>query len=355
VKNKWLVTLIVVCAALLVMTQMALAFPENSARLGYTSCNSCHVSPTGGGILTEYGRGTSEELATFTTEGSGKLFGGAVPMPKWLLVGGDTRFINIKGEQFQKSFLMQSDIEAAAKVTDQVTVVGSVGMYGDEGKREVRRNYILWTPSENASWRVGKFLPAYNLMSADHTAAHRSIGWGEGSETLNLEGIRREPYGELVATAYVRGNETITADDSGYKVGGNEAGGLTRLSAYLGDSVVLGGSYWYAFTPNVETKHTAGVFTNLGVTRDLYVLAEYDRQYSLPTGGLEPAHRDVTYTEVGYEVWKGVHLQATHEYNDGNQYGVGLQLFPLPHYEIYARSKRVGESWTHTLLFHLNL
>ena len=29
-------------------------------RLGYTSCASCHISPQGGGLLTEHGRGIDE-------------------------------------------------------------------------------------------------------------------------------------------------------------------------------------------------------------------------------------------------------------------------------------------------------
>src|SRR5215212_4582251 len=45
-------------AALLVfaVTSPAFATP-NMIRLGYPSCASCHISPQGGGLLTDYGKG----------------------------------------------------------------------------------------------------------------------------------------------------------------------------------------------------------------------------------------------------------------------------------------------------------
>ena len=44
---------------------VAQAFPE-MIRLGYVNCTSCHVSPNGGGLLTDYGRSiSSEALSTW--------------------------------------------------------------------------------------------------------------------------------------------------------------------------------------------------------------------------------------------------------------------------------------------------
>ena len=48
------------------------AFPEN-VRHGYLACTACHVSPSGGGVLTPYGRSLSAEL--MSTWGTSKTAG----------------------------------------------------------------------------------------------------------------------------------------------------------------------------------------------------------------------------------------------------------------------------------------
>src|SRR6478609_5615506 len=68
-------------------------------RHGYTGCASCHVDPSGEGLLTEYGRAQSVLLLS-TRYGRAPdaepgrvadfLFG-LVPTPSWLLLGGWVR------------------------------------------------------------------------------------------------------------------------------------------------------------------------------------------------------------------------------------------------------------------------
>ncbi|MFM8315618.1 MAG: hypothetical protein ACKOA8_15160, partial [Deltaproteobacteria bacterium] len=57
-------------------SSLALSYPE-FIRHGYMNCTSCHVSPTGGGALTEYGRSLSDEvLSRWSRPGeSGFLYG----------------------------------------------------------------------------------------------------------------------------------------------------------------------------------------------------------------------------------------------------------------------------------------
>src|ERR1700722_15897581 len=51
----------------------AFAFPE-MARHGYTQCTACHVSPAGGGVLTEYGRELSSDLLSTWSHGNESAF-----------------------------------------------------------------------------------------------------------------------------------------------------------------------------------------------------------------------------------------------------------------------------------------
>src|SRR6185437_3022708 len=68
------------------------AYPE-LVRYGYANCTSCHVSPSGGGTLTQYGRELSREvLSTWGFEGEERpaYF---INSPEWLNLGGDYRSV----------------------------------------------------------------------------------------------------------------------------------------------------------------------------------------------------------------------------------------------------------------------
>src|SRR5665213_92015 len=75
--------------------KVAMAFPE-MIRHGYVNCTSCHVSPSGGGVLTQYGRQLSGDLLSMAaTEKETPFLHGLVQTPEWLLGGGDFRAVEI--------------------------------------------------------------------------------------------------------------------------------------------------------------------------------------------------------------------------------------------------------------------
>src|SRR5437868_4357633 len=107
-----------VVIGILCLADVALSFPEFT-RHNYQQCSTCHASPTGGGALTPYGRGISEEaLSTWSYTGAASPFYTG-SLPSWLMVGGDTRYININstdrasGQSSHQKFLMQADGELA--------------------------------------------------------------------------------------------------------------------------------------------------------------------------------------------------------------------------------------------------
>ncbi|MFT5583820.1 MAG: hypothetical protein ACI9VR_001404, partial [Cognaticolwellia sp.] len=67
-----------------------------SVNHGYTTCAACHADPSGGGLLTEYGRAQGEVFIRTPWEERGEEWEpgnaaefafGAVEVPEWLLTG----------------------------------------------------------------------------------------------------------------------------------------------------------------------------------------------------------------------------------------------------------------------------
>ncbi len=337
------------------VSNIAMAYPEN-VRLGYTGCGSCHVSPTGGGALTNYGRTTAEELSSFAPEGSGRLFG-TLSTPDAVAVGGDARYVRVKAGEYQRQFAMQNDFELALHLSPEVWVDAALGIYGPERAREVRRNYVFWSPSENYSVRVGKFFPAYGIMMPDHTLATRGgLGFGEGQETYNAELSVHSKAGDITLTPTWGVDEHVRgAEADGYRFSTGDTGATARATAYIGDSSTVGVSGRYQRLSGALDTMTYGAFGTAGMTRDTYAMCEVDYQ-----ANSDQARKLVSYTEIGSEVVRGVHPQLTHEatFNYAAQpdhkLGVNLQLLPFVHWEFLSKSQYdvLSKSWAYTLLAH---
>lgn len=346
---------VTIAAILFFATDIALAFPS-MIRLGYNGCDSCHASKTGGGTLTTYGRSISEEISSFGGEGTGALLAGSLRAtpPANVLVGGDTRYVRIVTPHFTKSFLMQNDGELVVQA-GELTFAAAIGKYayGEEMKLESRRHYIQWQPTENFAARVGLFMPAYGINIPDHRVGVRDVlEFGQGAESYNIEGSYRNELGELFLTAATPKNATIELkNEPAPATKSNTFSYIARGAAYVGKSAQVGLSYRAMVHPDNMLHHSVGAYTMAGITRDWYVLAEYDRNFEFINLG-KP--EDVAYVETGYEVVRGVNVQALYEYNKGNVPGLGLQLFPLPHVELLGQVKWAKGVATPVLMFHSN-
>ncbi len=348
--KTWVVIAIMLLAALLgaLISCIALAFPEN-IRQGYQSCGNCHVSPTGGGALTGYGRMAGEDMAMFAPEGTGRLLG-QISLPDRMAVGGDVRYLSLQTKDYRHDFPMQSDVEMAVRPSNEVWFDAAWGRYGEHHKAESRRNFVLWAPSENLSFRVGRFFPAYGIIVPDHTTATRQgLGFGEGQESYNGEAAVRTKYGELFLTETVSdGSSVELGHDPDYRLSHKNPGYLGRLAVFMGKTAQVGASYRLTTPDDGNWEQTYGPFAMFAVSKQLYMLAEVDRRAT------RDDHRDVALTELGYEAIRGLHFQLTEEYIDSGRPGVGIQWFPIPHLEALARAKYTQKSWISEFLLHLN-
>jgi hypothetical protein len=168
-------------------------------RHDYAGCNICHADPSGGGLLTQYGRAQGELLlrtrygSKAKEEEAGKAAGflfGAFELPDALLLGGDLRALELfsipqQGQVKSQFVWMQSDVEG--QITGgRLRLNGSVG-YSDQGAlpaaitHDPKRNLVSrvhWagvTLGEDESFmlRFGRMNLPFGLRVVEHTFAVR--------------------------------------------------------------------------------------------------------------------------------------------------------------------------------------
>ncbi len=344
----------------------AQAFPE-TVRHEYVSCSVCHVSPSGGGMLTSYGRGLATEiLATWGTETEPLPLHGAVNLPESLLVGGGLRSVQTYTDTTKfrqgKYFLMQAELELAW-ANDTWTVMASAGL--DIGSPDVStddkwvsaRHYVMANINENLKVRVGRFSKAYGLNIPNHTTQiKRGLGWDEGSETYNAE-VNYFTENYMVTFTGIGGRP----DDK--SVGSEKGFAVSAHYLHLKPGLRVGGSYFSGRATDGTNREILGPDFTLAVSKRVYLMGEYDLVRVAPASG-DLIEGFVTYTRAGCEIVKGLDVTFSHEVkkNDRTEsqlsfegYGPGLMWSPRPHFIVTGEwqkqkkpqfdSKAIDSAW----------
>ena len=341
-------------------------------RKGYTQCATCHVSPSGGGLLTEYGRALSQEALSRgqffferaleavgatekddrSREAEAAFFYGTIALPKGLNLGGDLRllqtFVDSPSAVSGRFIPMQADLEAAYK-TGRLTLLAA------GGRRETgtaatsfsqvilsRRHWVSVDlgPQEKAEAvqvRAGRFFPAFGVMDPDHTlVTRRGLGFDQERETYNLEA---SVLGEL-------GQVSLAA------VGGrfNSSGAFdTSTAAVVAQAVLaLGTSYRVGLDGYVtQTRLITGAHAILGFTPEFFAWTQADLiRGSAGTLGWVEA------TQLGWEFARGIQLYARQEYlRDpdlaaaffSEAYTLGLKYYPRTHWEFLFGAQKARD------------
>lgn len=341
-------------------------------RHGYVNCTACHVSPSGGGILTEYGRELANELlSTWGKEGEGRFLWGAVKNPSWLQLGGDLRTVNVEREttsktKIKKSIRMQQDFEAAVTVK-KVSLVGTFGaqdktIYPDDPYIS-RRHYLVYQATDEFSIRAGRFMQAFGINLPDHAIfTKQGLGWDQGSETYNIEGA----YLGEKWNFYLTGVFSRADIESSQQ----EKGGSTSFSYSIKDKHKIGGSYFYgsSYTTN---RHVFGPYAIVSFTPRFFLLTELYAQRTFPRTVADAQWGVVNYQRLNYEITQGLHVFLTQQYSNldfdksnkrKDTLGLGVQFFPRPHFETvftWEKRRNLASSsdyldWYY-LMFHLYL
>ncbi len=341
----------------------------------YTRCITCHYSPTGGGLLTRYGRSLSrEELSTTGRSQPGHPAGneegflwgafgkGLAP----LQLGLDSRpahlSVDFGGANIERNFFMNADLLAAYQVKG-FTLYGEVGRRPlDEGSEIDSYEYWVAHQSQKGlGFRLGRFLPAYGIRVADHTAlTRRSLSFDTRDQVYALE-LSQIWQRQQLQLSVGPGRADSILDDDGRQA--FTATGRFQMDLSTRSVVVVSGLFRDASKRDPRSG-AGGVAFGFAPTKRLSLWSEADALFKqgVPAG---PSY--ALFGEAGFEAWRGVWLKfspqlrtALGEESDGLERLVfELELFPRTHWNVdisyYRDRNRRSDRLTKTFLAQLHL
>lgn len=330
------------------------AFPE-MIRHGYVNCISCHVSPTGGGVLTEYGREISGNLLSTWGADNPKEAQFAydiVKLPDWLTAIGNYRGVyayqNTPYISQGQYIYMQGDAEAAAHLKKWYfdASLGYENKPNDISFTDhliSATHFINYRPTDEFSFRIGRFYPAFGIYTPDHVIpTKRDLGWDEGQQTYNLEAAYiSEKWNVFLTPDFGRPDQPSLHRETGFSAWGSLA---------FADTYKVGLTYFYG-NGQSTTRNVAGIWGTLGFAHNLFLLSEWDLQQQGSKNSSFPSQLGgVDYNRFDYELIQGLHVYLTQDFsqlnfNDfqtlHNSFGLGVQWFPRPHFEINVSWQRL--------------
>lgn len=352
----------------------ALGFVENITH-GYQSCLACHVSPSGGGLLSDYGRSLSKELmSTWGWQGSEEPLFGAVKNKEWFKVGGDVRAIQTyfdnKETRQGRQFTMQKNIELGFNF-DQLWFVGTLGTkQGPKGTTDrdtflSERYFVMWSMTDEIRLRLGKFRLQFGLNDPNHTRVTKQpLGFGLNSESTILEISKLTEKSEIFISADL-GKIDIPRNQS------QEKSISTQLTQYISTDSKLSLSYLLGDS-NERRRSLMGVSGIFSITEHQFIKFETDYQISHLSNNPQKENELIAAQIIwGYRIHKGILPYITLEHLNQNlksnqdqlsSAGLGLQWFPIPHVEFqlevksqYNQSSNIKQSESGWFLTHFYL
>ena len=363
---------------LLAVGSTAHAIPRFAIRTGMT-CGTCHISPTGGGMRTEFARNvfTRQWLPTSSR------FAPDVDLGDHVAVGGDLRagyfFLDSPRPELQDTSslsLMQADMYLWVQAAPELTFYLDKGAYGGFEAFALVRPYGL--PDHRDFYiKAGRFVVPFGLRDVNHASFVRDgVGFGATDRDSGLEvGLARGPT--TLQAAVTNG----TFGDAFF-----DANGTERPRPY--DLAVSGRFTTQPTIGPLRTLFEASVLynRNVGQQNPLFVSALFvgDQLTQIPQGVFElrgELAAGVSFGRVGYRgqlvvvrdlfngddlheligytslqtlsvvAVPGLELIASYEFADADieyargrveRLGATVEWFPLPSLEVSAMARH---SW----------
>lgn len=315
----------------------ALSFPSN-IRLGYTTCAACHVDATGGSLLTPYGRMASADvMSTWGEETEGKLLHGLMDTSERLDIGGDFQYLKLRVGDYRKEFIMQREVQLALNWDRKYTLFASAGLYGAEAKEaEYRRVFLQGVFAENFTLKIGRFMPAFGIMSNEHFYLYRSRYFNQGRETYNAEAIARSKELEFTVTRIFGHPDDF--EDGALK--GNE-GVAARMNFTPTNNFLFGFSYLGLWDIKGNAVHTGAFQALWGPNEKFWVETQ-------------AGEKDL-YFRLGFAPTKGFMVRPTvewiYESEEKPRQEINLQWLPRPHFDYQITCSE--ETWLFLAHYYL--
>ena len=376
---------LILSTLVVLFAQSALAFPE-MIKHGYVNCTACHVSPSGGGVLNPYGRNLSAELiSTWSYKGEEGFLHGAVDtssVDEWLAIGGDYRGVQVHTDYTQKSsgvnnvdgryINMQIGLEMGI-IQPKWALVGFIGQYNfnepshyNQIKAKVSRLYGMFKPTDELTFKVGRFQPNFGVNLPDHNLSTRTrLEMG----SLSYRGGKISIEDQNTAEVFWLGEE-YNFSLAGYKIRKelttNDDKGLTYTASKVFAERFKVGLQGLSEKSDTREKKIFGFTGHLGWNEKWSTLAEVDQVKTKPTNGNETTGIAAV-QRTGYEAFKGFQVLVLNDYYQSNKdngstktyrYGPGVIWYPRPHldfqlfYTKEQRSSLEGEGDSAWLMTH---
>lgn len=306
-------------------------------RYGHGSCVSCHIDPSGGGLLTAYGRDEGADVLRTRWSANqddealsrrGKFLWGAFDAPDWLLLGGSfrpavlvTQVPETTGGTNTSSqpILMQADLRAGIRTggwraSASIGVISNSSYASIAGQVVSREHWVGYAfDGDTYTVRAGRINLPYGLRIIEHNAWVRAETRTDINEeqqhgvafAYNTQLVRAEAMGIL-------GNYQISPDafrERGYSAyaevtpHAGYAVGLSSLVTHAAKDLVLN-------VPNTRQAH--GIFVRAAPWTPLVLLGEADLTIQDPTGAPH-ATGVATVLQADVEPLQGLHLIGTGE------------------------------------------
>ncbi len=382
--SLWLVPAIVLIASIASAEPMFLAKQ-------YTRCTACHYSPTGGGLLTLYGRLLSHrELSTTGGTGTAPAAGaeddphgeqaflyGAIgdalgPLHLGLEMRPSHLGIGFPGGHQDLNLLMNMDLIGAVQKNGWT----AYGMAGREPPNSAVRNgrtqpdaafmsyehWVAYQSNGGFGIRAGRFMPAYGVRFSDHTAYSRIyLDFDRNDQVYGLEVSDTMGPSLLQVTISPGKAEAILHDTShrGVSMAGRWQFDVTTRAAFVGSAI-----YRHATDFDPKSAAVGGAFGFAPIQR-VSVWTEVDANLQTQARG---GHSWVAVNETSVEAYRGLWLKFSPQlrtsggargFTEFRRLLFEADLLPRTHWNVgvsyYHDHNHTFEISTSTLLAQLHL
>ena len=330
-----------------------------------TRCTACHYSPTGGGLLTPYGRLQSrQELSTSSGGKEGFLWGVFGDKLGPVDLGIDARptqlHVEFPGGTDDRFLQMNLDLHGAVQARGWT-------FYGEVGRRpEVAGgdaySYEYWGAKQLTSeWAVrgGRFFPAYGIRFADHTSYNRvNLGFDKYDQVFGAE-VSHTTKRSLIQIAVGPGRAEAVLNEPGE----NPITTSGRVQFDLNSRNVLVGSGIYRTESEADVSNgAAGLAYGFALGSRVTVWTQVDGKFRD-----EPDGDSVVFiNETSFEAFRGIWLKFSPQIRTEAgtvpgflRYKVEANLLPRTHWNVdvayYRDQNRRTDFVTHILMSQLHL